>query len=305
MIRTSRLRVVIGCALPMLLTMAATPRMARAQLRPLEPLDWRWMDQPAAAYASVGASVLDDQRASLLGAEGRLNEIGSFTLAVRVSSVVLEFGGTPVLRFDPDRVFAGPTGGADAPDGSTVNTAGQFRAATVVPLMRNPEERAFAMALRFGTQLPTTDNRAGLERDRLDFFATVSSRWRPGWHTGQAGAPRVALSAELGVGINGTRDDVREQSDVLEYALRARGGLGRVGSVPLEGTLTWLGQADGRIGKTPIRGNERLSELRLGVRGGDARWVEVEGVAGVKEFSPDWGVRLTVGMAWRRVREAH
>ncbi len=245
--------------------MLATAPGARAQLRPLEPVDWRWIDVPARVYASIGASVLEDQRASLLGAEGELSEEGIFTVAVRVSNVLLEFGGTPVLRFDPDRVFAAPTGGANPPTGSTINTAGQFRAATIVPLCPNPEQRAFAAALRFGTQLPTTDNRSGLERDRQDFFATLSSRWR---------SERVALSAELGVGINGTRDDVREQSDVLEYALRARGGLGRVGSVPLEGTVTWLGQADGRTGTPDSREREAVgaavwrSRWRAAVGGG-------------------------------------
>src|SRR5690606_8840158 len=94
----------------------------------------------------------------------------------------------------------------------------------------------------------------------------------------------LRASAELGVGIHGTRRSSYEQSDVLVYLL----GLAAT-RVPGEPTLLLLGHADGLKGRT-VRGNEELAELRLRLRSPGRTWVRAELVRGLMEFSPGWGL---------------
>jgi hypothetical protein len=159
--------------------------------------------------------------------------------------------------------------------------AGDYRILTAVRLTR--EAAPVAAALRFGTRLPTTDNTVGLDRDATDFFATLG---------GRAARGRLALQAEAGVGIFGTREDAFEQDDLLIYAARSEYAAGPV--VPM---LTVVGQQVG-TGHREIRGNESLGEVRLGVRAGRRRWLLAEAVAGYTDFSPGFGVLVSAGMDW-------
>ncbi|HEX2190641.1 MAG TPA: hypothetical protein VHG51_17155, partial [Longimicrobiaceae bacterium] len=110
---------------------------AAAQLRPLDPAEWRvW--EGRAWVAGVGGGAFADQRASLAGTEGRLLEAGNFALAWRTGRVALEGGGTVQRFFRDERSFAPPAGDARPdPDGRRHDT-GDFRIATVVRL--TPED---------------------------------------------------------------------------------------------------------------------------------------------------------------------
>src|SRR5690606_20817014 len=65
------------------LAMFGTPAEASAQLRPLDPLEWRIFDDDVGLVAGVGAGVLFDQPATLAGTRGTLLEIGRYSLAYR------------------------------------------------------------------------------------------------------------------------------------------------------------------------------------------------------------------------------
>jgi hypothetical protein len=256
---------------------------ASAQLRPLEPFLWdAFFDTPV--HVTARAAWLDEQRASLAGTVGRLIELGEVRALVRTGAVVLEFAGTPQRLFADERVFAPPAGGATSPgvDGER-HDAGDYRVGTAVRLTR-ASERGLA-ALRFGARLPTTDNRVGLDRDQTDFFALLGGQYR------RSG---LRVSAEFGVGINGTRSESFEQSDVLLYAatFEYAGNL-------LSPRLTVVGQDD--LSTRMLRGNEDLAELRAGVRAGRKRWLETGLVYGLRTFSPEIGVWLGGGAAldWR------
>src|SRR5262245_54555033 len=141
-----------------------------AQLRPLEPLPWDVLGQPATLHVSARSGWFDAQRASLAGTVGRLIELGEVRAVVRAGRVLLEFAGTPQRIFEDDSVFAAPAGGAEAPPvNRRRHDSGDYRVSTVIPLF----DRRVQAVLRFGTRLPTTDNRIGLDRDQTDFFALV------------------------------------------------------------------------------------------------------------------------------------
>lgn len=261
----------------LLACLLSAPAAAGAQLRPLDPLDWRALDGGAAVSAELGTGWYADQRLSLAGAEGTLREYGNLHLAWRTGRTLLEVSGTAWRAFDDEAAFAAPVDGTRADAGSR-RDAGDVRVATVVRL--TPPERPLSLALRFGTRLPTTDNEVGLERDRTDFFALLAGQLRRG---------PLRVQAESGVGIHGTVDPKFEQADVLLFAL---GGEYRLAG--LTPSLGLLGQRDGFDGFS-VRGNEDLVELRLGLRAGERRWVRAEWVHGLTEFSPPAGLVLTVG----------
>jgi hypothetical protein len=251
----------------------------RAQLRPLEPLDPSiWFDSTN-VRARVGFGWLEDQRASLAGTMGRLIELGDVSLLVRTGRIVLEFGGSPQRWLSEESRFALPTGGAHASTSDNRrHDSGDYRVGTSVRLAALTAR--VVPVLRFGARLPTTDNMVGLDRDATDFFALLGA---------VAKHERVLVSAEAGVGINGTRLPNYEQSDVLLYSATL---LYDAGLVRLSATV--LGQED--LKERVIRGNEDLGELRAGVRVGKKRWLEILGVAGYSTFSPSFGVIASGGV---------
>lgn len=254
---------------------------ARAQLRPLEPFEWRMFDAGRAVSAQVGAGWLADQRASLAGTEGTLVEAGNFRAFWRTGRVVLEAGGTVQRILDEESRFAPAEPDVAADDDGTRRDAGDYRVLTTVRLTN--ERAPVAAALRFGARLPTTDNTVGLDRDATDFFATIGGRTVRG---------RVGVQGEAGIGIFGTRERDFEQDDLLIYAVRAEYAAGAIRPM-----LTVLGQQVG-TGHSEIRGNESLGEVRVGVRAGGRRWLMAEAVKGYTDFSPGLGLLVSAGMDW-------
>lgn len=250
-----------------------------AQLRPLEPVEWSVLDD-ARWTVQAGGGIYDGQRASLAGTEGQLWELGTLRGAWRLGRVAFQVSGTAYRVFRDETVFADPLGGARAPDGRNRHDTGDYLVSTLIRL--TSEGRPFDALLRFGTRLPTTDNRVGLERDRTDFFSTLAARYRSG---------PLFLTAEAGIGIMGTRDDRLEQVDPLLYALSAGYRIG-----PVTPVVEMVGQHDTRTGSA-LRGTEDLSELRLGLRTHGSRWLKLTLVRGFAEFSPDYGLTLQVGFS--------
>ncbi|HEU0077489.1 MAG TPA: hypothetical protein VFQ76_07550 [Longimicrobiaceae bacterium] len=254
---------------------------ASAQLRPLDAAEWRVWEGGRSVVAGIGGGGFADQRASLAGTEGRLLEAGSFSVALRTGRVAFEAGGTMQRFFRDESTFAAPVGDARPDDDGRRHDSGDYRIATVVRL--TPEAAPALAVLRFGTRLPTTDNRVGLDRDAIDFFALLGGRVRRG---------ALAASAEAGIGIHGTRDPGWEQRDVLLYALAAE----YAAAPGLAPTLSLVGNVPGLPDRV-VRGNEDLGEARLGLRAGGRRWVRVELVKGYTEFSPSAGVIVAAGIA--------
>ena len=271
----------MGLSRPALFTSAvlslAYPSVVTGQLRPYEPFDWDLLESSRAVSGSFGAASLWSQRASLAGTDGHLTELGAFEVFARTGRVVLEVGGTMFRVFEEQDAFAAPTGGAEHLPLGTRRDAGDYRVSTT--LLLSDQESASTAILRFGSRLPTTDNRVGLERDALDFFALVGGRLDRGL---------LRATAELGVGIHGTRLPDFEQSDVLIYILGLSSRSGQI-----RPTLLLLGHADAL--EHSIRGNEKLSEIRLRLRGGGRTWIQLEGIKGLTQTSPKFGVSLAIG----------
>ena len=251
---------------------------AHAQLRPFEPMPTGVFDGIAQFSAEVGLSRLQDQRASLAGTSGTLTELGLFAVAWRTGRVALEVAGTARRNFEERSRFAAADAEvAPSADGRRQDS-GDYRISTV--LRFTPEHAPITGLLRFGTRLPTTDNRTGLDRDVTDFFFTLGA-------SGARGP--LTLAAEAGLGIHGTREPRFEQDDLLLYAARAEWRAGA-----WTPSVMAVGQWHG-IRHPDIRSVEDLGEVRLGLRYGRRHWVRVEGVRGHTRFAPSSGIRFTAG----------
>lgn len=266
------------------LAFAAAPAPAAAQLRPLEPLDWRIFDENVMAVGGFGGGVLLDQPAPLAGTRGTLLEIGSWSLSYRSARIAVEVGGTALWRLTEHDTTGTPVDEVEPSDGVRQEPGPAF-AATAFRV--SPDGWPADLVLRFGATIPTTSDESGLDRDRTDFFALLGARYRRN---------ALELSAENGVGINGTLRSGLPQSDVWTYAF---GAAYTVRSLVL--AADFVGRQDGH--SYVIRGNEDLRELRVGFDAGRARWLRVRYVRGMAEdASPTHGLRISAGVLLTRRR---
>jgi surfeit locus 1 family protein len=271
--------------LAVLLLAGAAP--ASAQLRPLDPAEWRVFDDGVRLVAEAGTALLRDQRASLAGTSGTLIEAGNYALTFRSARMAISLSGTAVLRLLDEEVYAAPHGAARPTDGKTRRGSGRAIAATLFRV--SPRDWPVDLLVRFGAVLPTTSHRSGLDRDRTDFFALAGARWD--WRV-------LSLTTEHGVGVNGTITDSYPQSDVWVYnagaSLRAPAGLL---PAPLRAVAELAGHEDGH--DWVVRGNEDQQEIRLGFDLGDTWLLRVRHIRGRTAHSPSTGWRIGGGVVVR------
>lgn len=256
---------------------------AHAQLRPLDPTDFRALNgERIRVYA--GAGVFFSQHASLVGARGRLVELGDVRASWRTGRIVVEVAGTVQRFFREDTLVSEPAEGVMLPQEGSRRDAGDYRVQTILRLSGDTAQTT--TILRFGTRLPTTDNRVGLERDQTDFFASLGAAHALG---------SLYFAAEAGVGINGTRLPNYEQSDVMIYAaaIEYRGSV-------LSPFVSVVGQDDMHL--RIVRGNEDLGEVRAGVRIGQQRWLRATVVRGFHDSSPRYGLLIGAGTSFGGTR---
>jgi hypothetical protein len=209
---------------------------------------------------------------------GTLLEIGNYAVALRFDRVAVEISGTAVWRVTHESVVRMPESWVDSIGGSARQDVGYASASTALDL--TPHSSPVDIVVRFGARIPTTSDESGLERDRTDFFATAALRYRTG---------PFAFAAENGVGIHGTIIPRYPQSDVWAYTFSA--GYRDRG---LFGSAQLVGHSDGK--DRVQRGNEDLSELRIGAGIGNGRWLGITYIRGLTDFSPRHGLRVTAGL---------
>jgi hypothetical protein len=251
-----------------------TPLHLRAQLRPLEPPAYHAFDGNANVFVTVGATALSGQHASLAGTQGTLTELGVYSITWRTGRVALSASGTAFWKMSNEKQVEPALSGVEP----SHKDAGPVILETDARL--SPNHAALLWLLRFGMQLPTTSFRSGLERDEADVFATLGIRTqKPLW-----------VAAELGTAINGKPEPMLGQTDVVVYSF----GAGYRGKrIPVIPELWVVGHDD--LHSRRYRGNEDLSELRVSVRSRGKVWIGAQYIHGLREFSPDNGVRVTIG----------
>jgi hypothetical protein len=262
-----------------ILLLLLAPASGFAQLRPLDQTDFRALNGDRIRL-QIGSGVYFGQTASLAGERGRLLELGDIRTSWRSGRIIVEVAGTLQRFFREDTIVGGPVEDVTEASQGSRRDAGDYRVQTVLRL--TSDTSLTAVIVRFGTRLPTTDNRVGLERDQTDFFASLGAG---------RGFGSVFVMAEAGVSINGTRLSRYEQSDVMIYAATIE-QRGRVFS-PF---LSVVGQED--MHNRMVRGNEDLGELRVGLRVGTSRWLQAVALHGFHDSSPRAGFTIGAGFSF-------
>lgn len=262
------------------LALVAAPCGVHAQLRPLDPLDWPALRSDVVLTGAIGGGRFYDQRAGVAGTEGELTELGNFLLTWHTGRVLLEVAGTMRRVFHDESIFRGPLDGVRGPlgPGTKRTDSGDYRVFTTIVL--SPKAFPVRVAARFGTRLPTTDNRRGLDRDATDFYALLDVGYEHGG---------FSTAIESGMGIIGTRYPEYEQADVMQYAGTIAYRIG-----PLTPSVTLVGQAT--TATFQALGTENLAEVRPSVQLGTRRWIRVSTVHGIALFSPTRGVLVSGGV---------
>jgi len=259
------------------------PCPAAAQLRPLEPMDWRAFDPGTVVVARIGGGLFFDQRASIGQVEGRLVEAPGVVLSWTTGDegrLVLRAIIHPRRLLRVDSVLGTPLPGATKL-GSPIVDAGDNAIETVLRLTPGVATGGSLAALRYGVRLPTHNHRKGLDRHKTDFYAMLGGRVVRG---------ALTLAGQGGVGIWGTQAPGYDK--VIPFLYEATASW-RAGAV--EPSLALVGQAV----PTQIRGNEDLSELRAALRLGRARFLEATLLRGVARYGPGWGVLVFAGVVVR------
>lgn len=236
---------------------------------------FRAFDGNSNLLVSIGAGFLSDQRASLAGTRGRLEELGSYNITWRTGRVALTASGIAFWRMTDEERLEGALAGV----GTEHKDAGPVLLETAARL--TPDDAAVLWLLRFGTRLPVTSRVSGLDRDEADVFATLALR--------SQGA--LWIAGEAGTSINGRPAPSVGQTDFVAFSV----GAGYRGDrVPVQVEAWILGQDD--LHRRRFRGTEDLHELRIGARTRGRWWVGAQWLRGLSEFSPGNGIRISAGL---------
>ena len=250
-----------------------------AQARPLLTEDVEIL-RPGTVRLEAGVGFLQDQDFALSGLEGDLTRIGDVGVRIGVSSnVELQISGTIQQFLAINNSFAPPAVPLDLGlRASDTQDVGDFTVATKIKLT-NEGQRIPSFGVRFGFEMPNTNQARGIGTNTTNVFAQVLAAKTVG---------PVRLMGNVGLAILESPTESFSQNDVLLYGLAFR--------YPLTPRVRLVGEVNGRYStREPQLGTEDRSEARFGVQVDAAglRW-DAAGVFGLTRWSPRTGLVLGV-----------
>ncbi len=253
-----------------------TPASVAAQQRPLitEDVD---IVESGRVRLQIGAGFFQQQRFGLSGLRGDL---------FRPITLGLHFGLNTNVGFSVEGSVRdylsirergpNPIPLAVPPGAASTSGAGDFLLWTKIKL-RKETPRAPSLGVRFGVQLPSSDQSRGIGTNTTNVLAAVLVGK-------QLAQKRLNVFGNIGVGILSSTVTPGAQQDVLTY--------GAATVYRVAERLDVFGEIAGRYNpRPPAPGLESQAQIRLGARLRTAgfQW-DVAGVAGLTQFSPRSGV---------------
>lgn len=269
--------------LPLLLLLAFPPAAA-AQQRPLTTQDLTIV-RPVEMLIQFGFEFLQDSRFPLAGLQGDLTRVGLLDVHLGVSRAAeIQIQGTirdflSVTEQTPAFITPQLSRG-----GTSTSDFGDFTIAAKFRLLPETHRRP-ALGVRFGFEMPTTNEARGIGLNTTNIFVTLLAQK----HFGE-----LNVFGNVGLGILQAPAGLFSQNDVLLYGLGA--------SYPLHERLNLVGEVAGRKSTrrtpvtSPLVGTGSHAEARLGVQvfAGGFRW-DLAGIAGLTGNDADSG--FTVGVS--------
>ena len=254
---------------------------AGAQQRPLITDD---IDITPQGAFEIGAGVDFYQNAKfpLSGIKGDLTRVGDIRLKTGMSSnVELQIEGT-LQNF----LAINSQGPSQIPLTVTGNSSNDFDDFTISAKVKflNETKNFPAVGMKFGFQMPNTDQAKGIGTNQINIFSKIIVQKRFGKRAGRT--PLANIYGNIGLGIMNAPLANFTQNDVLLYGLA---GIFRVNN-----RINVVSEVNGRLntrsGAAPI-GTESVGQIRVGtqIKASGLRF-DTAAVFGITKYSPRTGV---------------
>lgn len=154
--------------------------------------------------------------------------------------------------------------------------------------LRNETKNLPAIGLKFGFQMPNTDQAKGIGTNQINVFSKIILQKRFGRKAGKV--PRANIFGNLGLGIMTAPLERFTQNDVLLYGL--------AGIFRLNDRINIVSEVNGRVntrsGDAPL-GTESVGQFRIGtqIRASGLRF-DTAAIFGLTKFSPRSGITFGV-----------
>lgn len=220
-----------------------------AQQRPLITEDVEVV-KPGSVRLEFGFDFTQRKQYPVSGLQGDLSRLGVASMTFGLApNVEVEVGGVihNSLAISRRSTSAIPL---NLKNINSTSDVGDFFLATKIKV-RNETNRMPALGLRFGAQLPNSNQARGLGLNQTNFFMTALASKTVG---------KFRISGNLGLGILTAPTELFSQNDVMLYGLSV--------TYPLNERVSLLGEVNGRWStrsKTPL-GTESDGEARFGAR---------------------------------------
>jgi hypothetical protein len=264
-----------------IVTIAVLAMSAFAQQRPLLTDDIDITPQ-GAFELGVGVDFYQNAKFPLSGLRGDLTRVGDIRLKTGISkNVELQIEGT--LQNYLAINSQGPSAIPLSITGNSTNDFDDFTMSTKVKLFSETRNLP-AVGLKFGFQMPNTDQARGIGTNQINIFSKIIVQKRFGKQAGRT--PLVNIYGNLGLGIMNAPLANFTQNDVLLY--------GVAGAFRLNDRINIVGEVNGRLntrsGDAPI-GTESVSQFRVGtqIRASGLRF-DTAAMFGLTKYSPRTGI---------------
>lgn len=230
----------------------------------------------------AGVDFFQNAKFPLSGIKGDLTRVGDIRLRTGIASnVELQIEGTlqnfvAINSQTPSAIPLSVTG-------NSTNDFDDFTVSTKVKLFSETRNLP-AVGIKFGFQMPNTDQAKGIGTNQINIFSKVIVQKRFGKRAGKS--PLANIYGNIGLGIMNAPLANFTQNDVLLYGLA---GIFRVTD-----RLNVVSEVNGRFstrsGDAPL-GTESVGQLRLGaqIKAAGLRF-DSAAVFGLSRFSPRTGV---------------
>ncbi|MFV0387300.1 MAG: hypothetical protein ACK5NT_00985 [Pyrinomonadaceae bacterium] len=257
-----------------------------AQERPLitEDVD---ITPPGTMNIAAGVDLLQDAKFPLSGLKGDLTRVGDVRIRTGLApNVELQIEGVAQEFLAINSESPNPPIPLTL-DGNSTNDFGDILMSVKVKL-RNETARVPALGLKFGYQMPNSDEKRGIGTNQINIFSKMIMQKTFGKHSKQT--PRLKVFGNLGIGIMTAPLEAFSQNDVFLYGL---GGIYRASD-----NINVVSEVNGRIstqgGDAPL-GTESVGQFRIGTQiKASGLMFDAAAVIGLTKFSPRTGVTFGV-----------
>ena len=259
---------------------------AMSQQRPLitDDID---ITPPGAVSLGVGVDFLQNVKFPLSGLNGDLTRIADIRLRQGfASNVEVQIEGS-IRNYLAINSQTLPSPIALNLNGNSTSDFDDYTVSTKIKL-RNESGKLPAFGIKFGFQMPNTDQARGIGTNQINIFTKFIVQKKFGAAAGRS--PKANIFGNLGLGIMTPPLSQFSQNDVLLYGLA---GIFRVND-----RINFASEINGRVntrsGDAPL-GTESMSQFRVGAqfKASGLRF-DTAAIFGIGKFSPRSGVTFGV-----------